>query len=66
MKGGKSKPSHRKTIGNQQKNGKNATVEVNTLKSNPSHSNSLKIKHKKPSCEGVNAFFADKKAYRRV
>ena len=51
---------------NQQINDKNATVEVNTLKSKPSQSNPLKIKYKKPSCEGVNAFFADKKAYRRV
>ena len=51
---------------NQQRNGKNATVEVNTLKSKPSHSNLLKIRHKKPSCEGVNAFFGKQKAYRSV
>ena len=41
---------------NQQINDKNATAEVNTLKSKPSHSNPLKIMHKKPPCEGVNAF----------
>ena len=51
---------------NQQRNGKSATVEVNTWNPKPSQPNALKIKQKKPPCEGVNAFFADKKAYRSV
>ena len=64
VKGGKSKPSHGKTHENQVVGDRNDPCVVNTWKSKPSHSNWLKIRRKKPSCEGVNAFFEDKKAYR--
>ena len=61
VKGGKSKPSHGKTHENQVVGDRNDPCVVNTWKSKPSHSNWLKIRRKKPSCEGVNAFFEDKK-----
>ena len=57
VKGGKRKPSHRKTTRKSaDKRGKNATAEVNTWKSKPSQSKPLKIRQKRALCEGVNAF----------
>ena len=36
---------------------------VNTLKSDPSHSNKLRIIRKRTECEGLNLFFKDKNTY---
>ena len=64
VKGGKGKPSRRKTA---EKSGKVIAVKslcaVNTCKSKPSHLKILRIRQKNSSCERVNAVLADKNTY---
>ena len=61
VKGWNNKPSHRKSIGNQEVSDIFALYAVNTWISKPSHLKPLKIRDKNPSCEGVNAFLRIKK-----
>ena len=65
VKGWNGKPSQRKSVENQWKTTNLLLFGVNTWKSKPSRLKHLKTKRKEPSCEGVNAFFEDKKAYSR-
>ena len=61
VKGWNGKPSQRKSVENQWKTTNLLLFGVNTWKSKPSHLKHLKTRRKEPSCEGVNAFFEDKK-----
>ena len=57
---GESKPSHRKNVGNQEKNGIKHYCGVKALKSNPSHSKLLNIRRNEALCERVNTFLGIK------
>ena len=63
VKGWFRKPSHWKTVENQQESNIISPHAVNTWKSKPSHLKRLKIKKKEPLCERVNAFLKVKKTY---
>ena len=60
---GESKPSHRKNVGNQEKNGIKHYCGVKALKSNPSHSKLLNIRRNEALCERVNTFLGIKRVH---